>query len=239
MIFELRYYTASIDRFGIESGSVIWHADTLEEARTVGLPSIGGVPLVGRSFATGIDPQCYAVTVTYEGKAPDGQPKGVGIEETVEGEALYIQEPIELHPNLDSLLEQFGGFRDTDGRVKFPESLPGRGTGSGSGLSRGARSSRTNPMFGRTTYAVAGCEVLHSYVREQLPADIFGELNQILDNLPSSLPSNARPQTPRGRNWMKMAPRWVARGNVVQIFDRYRLSPPGGFTKEIYQLFVR
>jgi hypothetical protein len=238
MIFELRYYTASIDRFGIESGSVIWHADTLEEARTVGLPSIGGVPLVGRSFAPGIDPQRYAVTVTYEGKAPDGQPQGVGIEETVEGEALFIQEPIELHPNLESVMERFGGSRGPDGRVKFDDVLP-RGRGVGTGFSFGGKSSQVNPMSGRTTFAVAGCEVLHSYVREQLPADIFAELNQILDNLPSNLPSNARPQTPRGRNWMKMAPRWVARGNVVQIFDRYRLSPPGGFTKEIYQLFVR
>lgn len=239
MTFEIKNYTASIDRFGVESGSVLWHADTIDEARSVGVASIGGVPLVGRSFQPGNDPQAYAVTVSYEGKAPDGQPTGVGVEETVEGEALFIQEPIELHPRLEALLERFGGFRDTDGRVKFADTVPSKGSGGGSGLSRGAKSSATNPMAGRTTFAVAGCEVLHSYVRETLPSDIFADLNQILDNLPSSLPSNARPVTPRGRNWMKMAPRWVARGNVVQIFDRYRLSPPGGFTRELYELFVR
>jgi hypothetical protein len=238
MTFEIRNYQASIDRFGVESGTVLWHADTLEEARSVGAASIGGVPLVGRSFGAGNDPQAYAVVVTYEGKAPDGQPTGVGVEETVEGEALFIQEPIELHPNLESVMERFGGSRGQDGRVKFDDTL-GKGKGVGTGFSLGGKRSQVNPMAGRTTFAVAGCEVLHSYVRETLPSDIFADLNQILDNLPSSLPSNARPQTPRGRNWMKMAPRWIARGNVVQIFDRYRLSPPGGFTRELYELFVR
>lgn len=239
MTFERKFYEASIDRFGIEQGTMIWHADTLEEARSVGVSSIGGVPLVGRRFGPGEDPRTYAVTLSYEGKAPDGQPQGVGIEETVEGEALFIQEPIELHPSLETLMERFGGYRDTDGRVKFSDTLPSRGTGSGSGLSRGAKTTATNPLAGRTTFAVAGLEVLHSYVRDSLPSDLFADLNRILENLPSSLPSNARPVTPRGRNWMKMAPRWVARGNVVQIFDRYRLSPPGGFTRELYELFVR
>lgn len=237
--FIMQNYAGQIDRFGVESGRILWHADTITEARSVGDASIGGVPLVGRQFGPGNDPRHYQVTLTYEGKSPDGPPTNE-TQETAEGEAVYVQEPIELHPRIETLLEKFGGTRDPQtGKVTFPDQLPQKGTGSGTGLSRTGSGSRTNPMAGRTTYAVVGGEVLHTYVREQLPGDIFEDLNMILDHLPSAIPSNGRPPTPRGRNWLKLCPRWNARGNVVQIVDRYRLSPPGGFTKELYDLLIR
>lgn len=239
--FQRTLYSATVDRFGVETGSITWHADTLSEAREVGDATIGGVPMTQRQISpSDKDPQTYMVTLSYEGQATDGKPPGQEINESVEGEALFVQEPIELHPSIGTLLEKFNGYRDpADGTVKFAPTLGSGKPSAGTGLSAGGKASSPNPLAGRKTFAVAGCEVLHTYVRDQLPSDLFDDLNAILDNLPGSLPSNGRPSTPRGRNWMKMAPRWISRGNVVQIIDRYRLSPPGGFNKELYLLFLK
>lgn len=235
--FIHKSYAASIDRFGVESGSIIWHADTLDEARSCGSLSHAGLPLVNRQMGLGRASWEYLVTLNYEGQSQDGgAPSDPNVNETAEGEVIFVQEPIETHPSLDALLKKFGGSLTPEGKVKWQPTLkPGSSKSFGSGKS----ASNANPMYGRTTYAVTGCEVLHTYVKDRLPSGIMEKLNQIIPDLPSSIPSNGRPDTPKGRNWMIMAPRWISRGNVVQIFQRYRLSPPGGFTSDIYSLLVK
>ncbi len=235
--FIHKSYAASIDRFGVESGQIVWHADTLEEARSCGVTVHAGLPLVNRTISPGRAKWQHLVTLHYEGQSVDGgAPPDPEVNETAEGEVIFVQEPIETHPHLQDLLKRFGGSITPEGKVKWQPTVKASQTQT---FRTGKAAPNTNPMYGRSTYAVAGCEVLHTYVRSRLPADVMEKLNQIIPDLPSSIPSNGRPSTPKGRNWMIMAPRWISRGNVVQIFQRYRLSPPGGFTSEIYSLLVK
>lgn len=235
--FIHRGYVAQIDRFGIEQGDIVWFAETLQEARTCGYALMEGIPLVSRRIGTGKDPRTFLVTLSYEGQNVEGgAPSNPEINETVEGEVMFVREPIETHASLDQLLKVFGGSIDpSTNMVKWP--LKVKSSSSSSGL--GKSSEILNPMYGRKDYAVAGAEIVHTFVRERITGDLFEDLNQIIDSLPSSIPSKGRPDTPKGRNWMVMAPRYISRGNVSQIFKRYRLSPPGGFTKDVYALFKK
>lgn len=237
--FIHRSYEAQIDRFGIEQGDMIWFADSLAEARGVGSSSMEGIPLIHRRLVRNKDKQSYLVTLSYEGQSTEGgAPPDPEVNETVEGEAMFVREPIETCPSLDTLLSKFSGSIDAaTGKVRWARQLRSSSS-SGTGLSS-TTARTTNPMYGRTDYAVAGAEVIHTFVRAKITGDLFEDLNQIITDLPSSIPSNGRPDTPKGRNWMVMAPRWVSRGNVSQIFRRYRLSPPGGFTSDLYALFVK
>jgi hypothetical protein len=236
--FIHKSYAASIDRFGVESGQIVWHADTLEEARTCGAVVHAGLPLVNRTMGPGKASWQYLVTLHYEGQSQDGgAPPDPEVNETAEGEVIYMQEPIEKHPQLQDLLKRFGGKIDPQtNKVKWEPVLK-PATSKTFGSNKNA--SNANPLYGRTTFAVTGSEVLHTFVRNRLPGDIMEKINQIIPELPSSIPSNGRPDTPKGRNWMIMAPRWISRGNVVQIFQRYRMSPPGGYQSELYSLLVK
>lgn len=234
MTVLLNDYAAEVDRFGVETGTVRWHADTLEEARSVGDAFMGGVPLVSRRWSRDLAGS-YDVSCSYEGRSSGNPPPSPEVNESVEGEVTFIHQPIETHPRLSVLLEKFGGSIGADGKVKFSAQLPASKSGTGFGTKK---STNANPLYGLTTFAVAGMEVVHTFIDDRLSDAVTRDLNEILTELPSSVPSRGRPSTPPGRNWMVMSPRWVQRGNVVQIFKRYRLSPPGGFSRELYALLI-
>lgn len=221
-------FEGTTDRYGVSSGEVIWWVPTLADTFVIGAAVVEGLPLKSRRRRQDEAKSGFFVGCYYEGMADGNEPSEET--ETWDGELAFSEEPIETHPDIQSLLKTYGGSIGADKKVAWPETITQKSTTTGFSSSSGK--SAKNPMFGVSTYLAIGGEVVHSYVSRQLPSDLLTRVGSIV----SSLPNASGIITPDDRNWLIMTPRWTVRGNVSQIWDRYKLSPKGGWPSEVYKL---
>lgn len=227
--FQMLGLTAGRDERGLISLALPWNCATLEETMTVGSGAPFGLPEVRRAVSQ-LEDGSFQVTITFEGTEGGAD----GSDETFEFDSMFREEPIESHPNIDQLKSTYGGTVNSDGRIVFPEKLPG-GKSSGSGLS-GSKSSAgdKNPLFGVTTYLVLNAVFRHTYLRSTIPDDLLDKVGTTRERLPEGFP------TPAGRNWLIMPPKVSKRGNVYEISEEWLLSKPGQTWPEaIYGLIQR
>ena len=226
--FQMLGLSASRDERGLVSISVPWNCKTLAETMTVGEGSPFGLPETGRQISQ-LEDASYQVTITYEGTEDEPDE-----EDSYEFDSSFREEPIESHPRINQIRKRFGGVVGDDGRITFPEKLPGA-AGEGTGLS-GAESagSEKNPMFGQATYLVLNAVFRRTYLRRRVPKDLLDNVGTTRARLPGGLP------TPKGRNWLVMPPKVATRGNVFEITEEWMLSKPGEeWPEALYGLIER
>lgn len=220
-------FQGSVDKLGVTTGEIVWWVPSRAEIWTIGDAQIHSLPSAGRSFAHDDAHDGWFVTIRYEGVSDKGEgPESSDDEEVWEGELAFTQEPIEKHPDIATLKKTYGGIVGPDKKILWPETIPPK---AGSSRSEPTK----NPMFGVTDFISIGGDITHSYVVER---SAFTDPLDGVGRIIASLPHGANIATPPEHEWMVLTPKFSRRGNVVQVTDRYRLSPRGGFPPDIYAL---
>jgi hypothetical protein len=226
--FQMLGLSGSRDERGLISLAIPWNCGTLSETLSIGGTFPFGLPEVGRAISQ-LDDGSYQVTINFQGiEDAEGQA------DSFEFDSSFREEPIESHPSIDQIKRQYGGNLNSDGRISFPEKLPGGSSGSGGLNGKRTGTGDKNPMFGVTTYLVLNAVFRHTYLRRTIPNDLLNRVGTTRSNLPEGFP------TPPGRNWLVMPPKVGKRGNVYEISEEWMLSKPGQLWPEaIYGLIER
>lgn len=124
--------------------------------------------------------------------------------------AGFEEEPIEAHPRINQLMEQYCGYWE-DGRVVFPPTLS-----SGSGGLGGTGREKKNPMFGVTKYKKPSATFSIQYKSKEFPQDIIAGAGRIA-RPPKS------PNPPPGMAWMKLPGKFVEEGGIYTVTEEYIL----------------
>jgi len=205
----------SVDRRGMFSGSASYLCDDIAEATSGSLPNpFGAVSEVGRSGGEwDVDEQKFVVQAVFEGLLSEPTPD----QEEYTLDAEFSEEPIESHPQIASILKNYGGTKRDDGTIEFPETMPSGKGGSGTGLARTAKKAGDkNPFFGVTSYPAMRCVASHSYIKRSLGSAIYNRVGNVLNGLPSGF------DEPGGRKWLVMPPLARRRGDVWDVTERYK-----------------
>lgn len=225
------------EQTGLVSCVIPWWVPNFEDAFTVGDPFIlTAVPQVDREFGVW-DPDFtdngYQVGIRYEGIEPGtGQER----EESWEYDGEWKEEPIEKHWNIDVLKRDYGAYFDANQNLKFPEFLPKDSqsvAAAAQGFGQGLDSDKdvVNPLLGHKTYPLYLAVYSRTYVLENFPNEVVAAVGSILD-----APRGLVGATPEGRNWLFMPPRVAKRGNAIEVTERLKMSPPGGWPEAIYDI---
>jgi hypothetical protein len=203
-------------------------------------PKIDGYQATNISY-TKINDTAYEQSVTYEamteGSASDAG--GVvwlqsGVKGTFEMFCSFESKPIELHPRIDKLSLDFGGYFTPDGYAKWPPNYtPNSGGGLGSG------NPVPNPMFGVTRYKEVTLTLRHTYFTKEINPNIWDTAGRVVDKLPAGLP------IPKGekdkddkeipRRWMMQAPAVSRQGEAWQVVHEYVLLDSKGVADGMYE----
>jgi hypothetical protein len=220
--------SGSQTRKGFVSFARTYTVSTEAEARSAGALSIDGIPVTDRRWERiQSGTERWRVTVSYEGIDQDQSPEegSVGIKQVVR------EEPIEAHPRIEQLKEQYGGTEDDEGNVKFPVRLPEGKGGSGTGFgSRKGRAGR-NPMYGMKTFPKRGAEWTRTYFRKSLPSDLLDKAGRTTATLPGGV------KAPPGKLWVYGPSEAVEKGASIQITERATLEDED-VAKAIYGTIV-
>lgn len=187
-----------------------------------------GLPIVDRSaeeFTVGT----WTLTLTYEGQAGEGD---VSFEDDaaleVELDTSMSQDPIKSHPNFDTLKTKYGWDA---GKEEFAETLPDA-SGSSTALSSSKKKARRNPLHGVDSYLVAGAVFRITYTSRNASADTLEGIGTVVERPPGwnllGIP------LPKGRNWLKLAPKIARRGNASRVVVEWMLSGPNGWIRDVY-----
>lgn len=222
-----------VDELGIATLSIDYLASTFAEALTIGQESFEGLHPKpgGRSWKrTGAGK--WRTTVVYEGLVGE-----VGLE-TFRLQTSRSEEPVESHHYLQELKDKYGGYLDTEGKLKFPDTLPdGPGTIDPVlglvGPGRNGQASEPNPMFGYDSFFAKGLIVEHRFTTTDDPQPYIDADDTIVTEVPCPWI-----ETPGDRDWLRQleAVNEIVivggdRGNgiVFELEVRYLLSRPGGW----------
>ena len=166
----------------------------------------------------------------FEGAEPNAplNPDGEQYEYSFDGS--FNQEPIQSHPNLQFLLDTYGGTVDADGDIRWELNLPdsAKGRVGGLRLPKTKDGKPKNPLFGTESWLALGAVWSITYAVRALPDDL-------LDDVGCIVTPRGNPPTPADRNWLKMAPVGRKRGNVGQVTERFMLSGIGGWVPDVYR----
>lgn len=216
--------TGGIDENGYASAAVTYRVPTISDAATYG-PSVHelGIPEVSRNWTRLTGGLGYEVTINYKGQYEDEDDGAVG---DYSMDISFSEEPIEKHPNLAKIMEEYAGSYDEEDKVVFEPELQGEGGGLAQG---GGEDSRKNPMFGVKTYLALSGVFRHTYTSTRRPRlDVIGN---IVGRVPGGF------DTPEDHNWLVMPPKMRRQGrNAYQITQEYLLSQHGGWPESVYGL---
>jgi len=215
------------DERGLIGLTVPWVVATLEEVLTVGATSVFGLPETKREW-NDLEAGKFLVNISYEGAQSEN-----GDKDTYEFDSSFSEEPIESHPDIETIKAVYGGTVGGDGKITFPEKMPSA-KGGGGGLSGGQSVKQDkNPLFGLSTYLVTKAVFRHTYLRRVFPATLLDKIGSIVHSLPEGFP------TPSSRNWLFMPPKVTKRGNMYEITEELMLSAKGGWPDGVYKLIQR
>jgi hypothetical protein len=170
--------------------------------------------------------------VTYEGLfsgGASGSPEEVDGDGDWEVDPSLSEEPLEASPFLLSLMLEYDGYLDEEGRLRFPEKLertqPSTKSLFGSDVGR-AKIGDRNPMFGRETYLLPGAIVRRTRVLPSVPDDVMSRAGEIITRLPIEALKNANWGD---ADWLTLQARPSRFGNAVRLVEEWMKSPPGGW----------
>jgi hypothetical protein len=147
-----------------------------------------------------------------------------GVEGRFELDVTDEMVPIELHPNLQKLIEVYQGQVDpTTKRVYFPPTY----SPAGGGLSGGA--SKKNPMAGIRYWSRPSAIFRHTQQMNTLPAGIWNNTGKKVDKLPAGFPNPADFIDDNGTthkyHWIVLSPQIHRRGAAWEVVRSYKLAP--------------
>lgn len=201
-------------------------------------PAVTGFSATNISY-TRINDTAYEQTVTYEAQS-DNSGAGTtvwlqnGVKGTFEMFCSFESKPIEMHPRIKQLSEDYGGYFTYDGFAKWPPTYsPTSGGGLGSG------NAITNPMFGVTRYKEPTLTLRHTYFTSQLDSGLWNVTGQTVTNLPAGLPVPPGERDSDGnqvpRRWMMQAPAVSRQGEAWQVVQEYVLLDARGVADGMYE----
>jgi hypothetical protein len=186
-----------------------------------------------------INETAYEQTVQYEAQT-DTSGTGTtvwlqnGVKGTFEMFCSFESKPIELHPRIDKLTVDFGGYFTFDGYAKWP---PTYTPTSGGGLGTGTPI--TNPMFGVTRYKEITLTLRHSYYTKSVNGNIWNTAGRIVTKLPAGIPIPKGEKDKNGkeipREWMMQAPAVSRQGEAWQVVQEYVLLDAKGVADGLYE----
>jgi len=202
-------------------------------------PAIAGYAATNITY-TRINDTAYEQNVTYEAqseKSGDGTTVffDFGVKGTFEMFCSFESKPIELHPRINKLLTDFGGyFSGSPLTACFtPTYVPKGGGGLGSGTAV------KNPMFGVTRFKEPTLTLRHTYFTEKLSATIWETTGKVVDRLPAGLPIPRGEKDKDGkeipRRWMMQAPAVNKQGKAWQVVHEYVLLDSKGVADGMYE----
>lgn len=157
-----------------------------------------------------------------------------GISGTFEMFTSYESHPIELHPKIDKLTEDFGGYYTPDGFAKWP---PFYSPSAGAGLSSGEPV--RNPMFGVTRYKEVNMIFRHTFYQISVPRTIYDKAGMAVTTLPAGFPTPKGPKDSKGkeikRRWMMQMPAISREGAAFRIVQEYVLLDTSGVAEDLYE----
>lgn len=223
------------DRQGLISGSVQRHVKepfdqiNWDNLRQRAAPPMGSLLCVNveRDYEKQNEQAIY--TYTYEGAQDDFVPDDDLV--TFELDLTMTEEPIETHPNFETLKTTYGWNPQ---KRQFAETAPNANSGS-TGLSGGNsnKKPKKSPLYGVDSYLVIGGTFRKNYITRVIPSTIFKGIG-VAVSAPPGLSKFPLPKAAKNRNWLRLAPRVQRRGNVVQISEQWMMSGPRGWVKDVY-----
>jgi len=175
----------------------------------------------------------FYVDLYYKGIASDDDEKL----EVTSYDGEFTNAPLETIPILRKLKDEFGGYIDENGELRFPPNLYGGAIGTGAGgfsqPTSGSDRRTRNPLYGQKTWPLFHSVYTRAYSRRKIPADILKKIGTIVKNPPGMKPF----LTPKGRDWLFEMPAIRGKGDSVEIVERYKLSPPGGWPPHVPLLY--
>lgn len=220
------------DRRGLLSGVVERHFreeyDRIDLTRLNprAAPAMGGVPCVGVTRSYQAPWAIY--TYNYEGLDPSNNQEDDEDLITFELDITTDEASMLTHPNLAKIEAKYGKFSKTRG---FPYLLinPQAAT-----IDPDAewKEAPVSPVAGVDSYLTFGATFKKSYCRRSIPKNILKGIGTIVK--PKGLSKFPLPDVARGRQWLKMAPHIVRRGNCAQITENYVMAGRRGIVPEIY-----
>jgi len=188
---------------------------------------------------TRINETAYEQNVTYEAQSNasgDGTTVWLqnGVKGTFEMFCSYESKPIELHPRINKLSVDFGGYFTPDGFAKWPPTYtPTSGGGLGSG------NTVSNPMFGVTRYKEVTLTLRHTYFTQNVNPNIWDTAGRVVDELPAGIPIPRGEKDKDGREiprrWMMQAPAVSRQGEAWQVVQEYVLLDSKGVADGMYE----
>jgi hypothetical protein len=157
-----------------------------------------------------------------------------GVKGTFEMFCSFESKPIELHPRIDKLSVDFGGYFTADGYAKWPPTYtPTSGGGLGSG------NTVPNPMFGVTRYKEVTLTLRHTYFTKNVNPNIWDTAGRVVTRLPAGIPIPKGEKDKDGkeipRRWMMQAPAVSRQGEAWQVVHEYVLLDSKGVADGMYE----
>jgi len=209
-----------------------------DQAQLETAPDLQGYSATNITY-TRINDTAYEQNVTYESQSQfSGTGTTVwlqnGVKGTFEMFCSFETKPIELHPRIDKLSVDFGGYFTPDGFAKWPPTyIPTRSGGLGSG------NTVPNPMFGVTRYKEVTLTLRHTYFTNNVNGNIWNTAGRVVDNLPAGIPIPRGEKDKDGkeipRRWMMQAPAVSRQGNAWQVVHEYVLLDSKGVADGLYE----
>lgn len=225
-----------------------WHVDTEEEIEAAAESTALGYLATGEIQAGNWDPQDinqgFQVDAYYEGLSAgyaDGAERAVWA-----FRSGFEKEPIEKHPFIGYLIENYGGQEDPEsGRVTFARKLTRSNTTQTESLlyaglydTQVTQDERPNPLYGLNEsgwLSMSGVAVAR-FVTDD-PGQLGG-VGEIIDALPGNAPDfDIDPD----RNWIKAPPvideipQPDGQRRLYEVELQYLLSPKGGWPEAVYR----
>ena len=211
-----------------------------DKAQLETAPKIDGYQATNISY-TKINETAYEQSVTYEAMTERSltEAGGVvwlqyGVKGTFEMFCSFESKPIELHPRIDKLSVDFGGYFTPDGFAKWP---PTYTPTSGGGL--GSAQAIPNPMFGVTRWKEITLTLRHTYYTTNVNPNIWDTAGRVVDKLPAGIPIPKGEKDKDGkeipRRWMMQAPAVSKQGEAWQVVQEYVLLDSKGVADGMYE----
>jgi hypothetical protein len=209
-----------------------------DKAQLETAPAISGYSATNISY-TRINDTAYEQSVTYEAQSESsGTGTTVwlqnGVKGTFEMFCSFESKPIELHPRIDKLSVDFGGYFTFDGYAKWPPTYtPTTGGGLGSG------NTIPNPMFGVTRYKEITLTLRHTYFTKTVNPNIWDTAGRVVEKLPAGIPIPKGEKDKDGKEippkWMMQAPAVSRQGEAWQVVQEYVLLDRKVLAQGLYE----
>lgn len=219
----------SVDKTGILTIEAVFLADTEDDEISFynSPPSLYGLPVTSANSEQNED-GTFLIYARHEGVSDGGS---VGYENLDRTEIVFDgsmdKERIQAHPKFEQIKKLFGW---DDENKMFPGTAQGQGGATGFNSDGGQ--GKPSELAGVDSYFEFGAEYSITYASHGIPGDVLRGIGTIHQPKGIEKINGAAPGTKR--NFLKMGPRIVLRGNVFSITEKSLLSGPRGFSRYIY-----